>query len=146
MERVVFGADHAGVGLKTILAKYLDSRFEVLDIGTHSLESCDYPVIAQRLALTVLEKNCLGILICGSGIGMSIAANKVCGIRAALCVNEYMAKMSRIHNDANVLCLGERVVGIDLAKAIMDSFLAAVFEGGRHQRRIDLFEGQPQRS
>ncbi|MDY0275769.1 MAG: ribose 5-phosphate isomerase B [Desulfomicrobium sp.] len=141
MRQIVFGADHAGVGLKNILCEHLRTRFEILDVGTHSLESCDYPLIAQQLTQKVLEKNCWGVLICGSGIGMSMVANKTPGIRAALCTNEYMATMSKMHNNANVLCLGERIIGVDLAKAILDAFVSASFAGGRHQRRVDLFEG-----
>jgi len=142
MRTVVFGSDHAGFTLKNILKEHLAGRFEILDVGAHSLESCDYPVMAGRLAAEVLGRKALGILICGSGIGVSITANRFEGIRAALCANEYMARMSRLHNDANVLCLGERIIGVDLAKAIADAFLGTEFEGGRHQRRVDLIDRQ----
>lgn len=142
MRTIVFGSDHAGLGLKNILQEHLAGRFDCIDIGTHSLESCDYPNIAGKLATEVLNRKAAGILICGSGIGMSITANRFEGIRAALCANEYMARMSRMHNDANVLCMGERIIGVDLAKAITDAFLGTEFEAGRHQRRVDLIDRQ----
>jgi ribose 5-phosphate isomerase B len=142
MRTIVFGSDHAGLGLKNILQEHLAGRFTCIDVGTHSLESCDYPNIAGKLATEVLGLKATGILICGSGIGMSITANRFEGIRAALCANEYMARMSRMHNDANVLCMGERIIGVDLAKAITDAFLGTEFEGGRHQRRVDLIDQQ----
>jgi ribose 5-phosphate isomerase B len=142
MRTIVFGSDHAGFGLKNILMEHLAGRFETIDVGTHSLESCDYPNIAGKLAEEVLKLEATGILICGSGIGVSITANRFEGIRAALCANEYMARMSRMHNNANVLCMGERIIGVDLAKAIADAFLDTEFEGGRHQRRVDLIDRQ----
>ncbi len=139
---IVMGSDHAGFPLKQELMEYLkDKGMEVQDVGTHSQKSCDYPVYAKELCRKVLEFNTLGILVCGSGVGMSMAANKVEGIRAALCTNEYLARMTRRHNNANVLCLGGRVTGIDLAKAIVDAFVSNDFEGGRHQHRIDLMAG-----
>jgi ribose 5-phosphate isomerase B len=144
MVTIVFGSDHAGFGLKTILMEHLKDRCQAVDVGTHSLDSCDYPLIAGSLAREVLNRQALGILICGSGIGVSMAANRFSGIRAALCTNEYMARMSRMHNDANVLCMGERIIGVDLAKAIADAFLATGFEGGRHQRRVDLIDSPHQ--
>lgn len=140
MRTIVFGSDHAGFGLKNILKEHLNGRCEVVDVGAYSLDSCDYPHVAGKLAQEVLTRKAQGILICGSGIGVSITANRFTGIRAALCANEYMARMSRMHNDANVLCLGERIIGVDLAKAIADAFLDTPFEGGRHQRRIDLID------
>jgi ribose 5-phosphate isomerase B len=142
MRTIVFGSDHAGFGLKNILIEHLAGRFTIIDVGTHSLENCDYPKIAGKLAIEVLDRTATGILICGSGIGMSITANRFKSIRAALCANEYMARMSRMHNDANVLCMGERIIGVDLAKAITDAFLGAEFEGGRHQRRVNLIDPQ----
>ncbi|WP_028576105.1 ribose 5-phosphate isomerase B [Desulfomicrobium escambiense] len=144
MRTIVFGSDHAGFGLKNILMEHLKDRCQAVDVGTHSLDSCDYPLIAGSLAREVLNRQALGILICGSGIGVSMAANRFSGIRAALCANEYMARMSRMHNDANVLCMGERIIGVDLAKAITDAFLATDFEGGRHQRRVDLIDSPHQ--
>lgn len=142
MPTVIFGSDHAGFALKSLLMNHCAERCTTVDVGTHSLESCDYPLIAGKLAGEVLSRGSLGILICGSGIGVSITANRFPGIRAALCANEYMARMSRMHNDANVLCMGERIIGVDLAKAIVDAFLDTAFEGGRHQRRVDLIDIQ----
>jgi ribose 5-phosphate isomerase B len=140
MRTIVFGSDHAGFGLKNVLMEHLKDRCESVDVGTHSLDSCDYPLVAGRLAREVLDRQALGILICGSGLGVSMAANRFSGIRAALCANEYMARMSRMHNNANVLCMGERIIGVDLAKSIADAFLETGFEGGRHQRRVDLID------
>lgn len=138
--KIIFGSDHAGLGLKEILIKHISGRFEIHDVGAYSRESCDYPNIALELTRRVLSEDALGVLVCGSGIGMSIVANRMPGIRAALCGNEHMARMSRRHNDANVLCLGERIIGSDLAAAILDAFLDTSFEGGRHQRRVDLID------
>lgn len=141
---VIFvGSDHAGLALKTLLATYLADRFSICDAGTHSADSCDYPVIADALCSQVRQSAGLGILVCGSGIGMSMAANRHPGIRAALCTNEYMARMSRLHNNANVLCLGERIIGVDLARAIVDAFVQTSFEGGRHEHRVGLIDAQP---
>jgi len=138
---VVIGSDHAGFALKDTLKGVITGLGrEVVDVGTDSLASCDYPVYAFKVCDLVLEKGCLGILICGSGLGMSMAANRRKGIRAALCANEWMARATRQHNDANVLCLGERWVGVSLAEAIARVFLTTDFEGGRHQRRIDLID------
>ncbi len=142
-KKIIIAADHGGYQLKQLLVPHLqENGWEVEDLGTHSSASVDYPEYAHRLCEAVTENQCLGILICGTGIGMSMAANKCPGIRAALCTNEYMARLTRQHNDANVLCLGERVLGQDLAKGIVDAFLTAAFEGGRHQRRIDLIHSQ----
>ncbi len=142
MRRVFIGSDHGGIELKAALVEELDAaRIGFTDMGVHSGEAADYPDIAQALCARVLEENeSLGVLICGTGIGISIAANKVPGIRAALCSEEYSASMSRRHNDANVLCLGGRVTGPELAKSILRAFLASSFEGGRHQRRVDKLE------
>lgn len=139
-ETIFIASDHGGFNLKAYLAKYLEKKdYTVDDLGTHSTESCDYPLFAQKLCEAVRDHNALGILICGSGVGMSMAANRFDGIRAASCTNEYMARMSRRHNDANVLCLGERILGLDLATDIVDAFLANSFDGGRHLRRVELF-------
>ncbi len=144
-QTIVFGADHAGLELKQYLMAHLDPEWRKMDVGTSDKISCDYPVYAQRLCKKVLELDCLGVLICGSGVGMSIAANRFRGIRAALCLNEYMARMSRMHNKANVLCLGERIVGTGLAVSILQSFLQADFEGGRHGKRLELLDAvQPE--
>ncbi len=140
-KNVFIGADHGGYQLKEAIIGHLRSAgCVVTDLGTHSNASCDYPLYAQAVCREVSTQNAFGILVCGSGIGMSMTANKFPGIRAALCGNEYLARMSRMHNDANVLCLGERVLGTGLALAIVDAFFGAEFEGGRHQRRIDQME------
>ncbi len=137
---VAIGSDHAGFDLKeTIKNHLLEKGFEVIDCGTHSKESTDYPVYAKEVAIHIKsQKADKGILICGSGLGMSISANKIRGIRAALCLNEYMARKSIEDNNANILCLGGRVVGFDLAKSIVDEWFKAQFQGGRHQRRLDI--------
>ena len=138
---VIFGSDHAGFTLKTSLKDAAQKLgFEPVDVGTDSLESADYPLFAASLCKLVLEKKCLGVLICGTGLGMSMAANRRPGIRAALCANDYMARLARLHNNANVLCLGERWMGTGLAESILQVFLATPFEGGRHLRRINLFD------
>lgn len=137
----VIGSDHGGFDLKEELKQYLLSKdIKVIDIGTYSKESVDYPDIAKKLSKTVLEKEILGLLICGTGIGISIAANKQLGIRAALCSESFSAKMSRKHNNANVLVLGGRTTGYELAKDILDSFLYTDFEKGRHLRRVNKIE------
>jgi len=140
-EKIFIGSDHGGFRLKSIIKKYLeDAGVTVEDVGCHTSESCDYPAFGKEVAKRVAGGEGRGILICGSGLGMSMVANKVRGIRAALAGNEYMAKMSRRHNDANILVLGERVLGEDLALSIVEAWLKTEFEGGRHQRRIDLIE------
>ena len=137
--KIAIGADHGAYELKEVLKEYLENKgYEILDCGTYDLSSVDYPDIAEKTAAKVIDKTCeKGILLCGTGIGISIAANKINGIRAALCTNEYCAKMSRNHNDANILCMGARVTGVELAKSILDTFLKEEFEGGRHQVRVD---------
>ena len=140
--RVIIGSDHGGFRYKETIIDYLKARnIEFFDVGTYTRESCDYPEIAQNLAKKVASgKFNRGILVCGTGIGMSIAANKVKGIRAALCGDTYSARVSRAHNNANVLCLGERVIGEHLALDIVDIWLKTGFEGGRHKRRVDMIE------
>ena len=138
-KRIVMGSDHAGLQLKLKVKAHLEARgFEVMDVGTHAPESCNYTVYADALckALTAGEAD-LGILVCGTGIGMSMAANKHKGIRAACCENTFSARMTRMHNDANVLCFGERVIGYGLACDMVDLFVDTPFEGGRHQARVD---------
>lgn len=143
-KKVIIGSDHGGFTLKNAIVEALrKDGIEVEDAGPVCGESCDYPVYGRLVAnkvLAGLPEGALGILVCGTGLGMSITANRLAGIRAALCVNEYMARMARAHNDANILCLGGRVVGPGLALAIVRVFLATPFEGDRHQRRIDLIE------
>lgn len=134
---IAIGSDHGGFSLKKELTAYLEKKgIEYKDFGTHSDASCDYPDVAIPVAETVAAGEYrFGILICGTGIGMSIAANKVKGIRAALCHDVYSAKMTRLHNDANVLCCGARVIGLGLFLEIVEAFLSTGFEGGRHSVR-----------
>ena len=116
-----------------------DLGYEVINYGTDSTESCDYPVYGEKVGQAVASKEVdLGILICGTGVGISLAANKVKGIRAVVCSEPYSARLSRQHNNTNILALGARVVGIELAKMIIEEWLNAEFEGGRHQRRVDM--------
>ena len=139
--RIFIGADNAGYGLKKEVIPYLTEKgYEVIDCGTDSDASCHYPLFANAVCEKVKADldGSFGILICGTGIGMSMCANKHKGIRAALCSDTYSAKMTRLHNDANVLCLGARVIGSCLAIDIIDSFLAHPFEGGRHATRVDM--------
>jgi ribose 5-phosphate isomerase B len=137
--KIALGSDHGGIRLKKEIIKHLEKKgIELKDFGTYSEDSCDYPDFAEKVAEEVVAKNYdLGILICGTGIGISIAANKVPGVRAALCSDTFSAHATREHNNANILALGERVVGPGLALDIVDAFLNAKFEGDRHQRRID---------
>jgi RpiB/LacA/LacB family sugar-phosphate isomerase len=136
--QIIIGSDHAGVELKREIIEFLQNEgYDVLNCGTDSSESVDYPDIAQKVAEQVLKLGQPGIIICGTGIGISIAANKIAGIRAALCQNTFMARLARQHNDANILALGARVTGSGLALDIVKAFLAAEFEAGRHQRRVD---------
>jgi ribose 5-phosphate isomerase B len=138
-DKVVFGSDHAGLALRAEAVRVArEAGFDVEDLGPFSPESVDYPDHAARVAAVVTSGGArLGILVCGTGIGMSIAANKVKGVRAAHCNTEFEARMARAHNDANILCMGERVVGLGLGGSIVAAFLAQAFEGGRHQRRVD---------
>jgi len=130
---IFIASDHAGFELK----EYLKTQFNLLDLGTHNAESCDYPVFAEKLC-NQMKASDKGILICGTGIGMSIAANRFKNIRAALCFNEEMAILSRQHNNANVLVLGARIISPETARNCVEKFLTSDFEGGRHQRRVDL--------
>jgi ribose 5-phosphate isomerase B len=137
-ERVVAGSDHAGLHLRAEAVRIAREKgFEVEDLGPFGADSVDYPDFARRVAEAVAAGRArYGILVCGTGIGMSIAANKVKGIRAANCHSEYQARMARAHNDANVLCMGERVTGLGVGGAIVAEFLGQPFEGGRHERRV----------
>lgn len=140
---IILGSDHAGFGLKEECRIYLESNslYKIIDAGVFNTESSDYPEIAHKVALSIINGECQkGILICGSGIGMSIAANRHKGIRAALCHNIYLARMSRQHNDANILVMGGRVIGAGLALEMVDVFLETLFEGDRHLRRINLID------
>ena len=141
MKKIILGGDHAAPELKKIVYDHLiENGFEVEDVGTHSTESCNYPDIARALCQKLQNKEGdLGILICGTGIGMSMAANKHRGIRAACCSDTFSARMTRMHNDANVLCLGGRVVGAGLALDMVKLFIETEFEGGgRHTERVAL--------
>lgn len=138
MQTIHLASDHAGIHLKAILLNFLKEKgYNCIDEGTNSEESCDYPIYAHKTCQAVEKDKSIGILICGTGIGMSLAANRHNNIRAALCTTEIQAALSRRHNDANILCLGARVIGQELALAIVTAFLENKFEGGRHQRRID---------
>ena len=134
--------DHAGVAIKPHVIEMLEKKgHEVVDLGPANADRVDYPDFAHKLCLEVLaDTNAQGILICGTGIGMSLAANKHKGIRAALCHDAYTASMARAHNDANVLCFGERVVGLGVAESILDAWCDGNFEGGRHANRVQKIE------
>ena len=139
---IAIASDHAGFALKEKLKKHLEENgAEYKDYGTYSEESCDYPVYAKLACSAVISGECeKAILVCGTGIGVSMAANKIKGIRAAVCSDTYSAKFTRLHNNGNALCMGARVIGDGLAAEITDIFLSTPFEGGKHQRRIDMFE------
>ena len=134
--------DHAGFNIKDKVKKIVESLgHTIVDLGTNSSDRVDYPDFAHKLSLEVLkDEGSYGILICGTGIGMSLAANKHKGIRAALCHDAYTAKMARAHNDANVLCFGERVVGLGVVESIIESWCNTSFEGGRHANRVKKIE------
>jgi ribose 5-phosphate isomerase B len=136
--KLVIASDHAGLELKRELLQELATRsLEAHDLGTNTGDSVDYPDFAGKVAQAVGSGQYpLGVLVCGTGIGMSIAANKYRGVRAAACSTEFEARMARAHNDANVLCVGQRVVGFGLARSILSAFLEQQFEGGRHERRV----------
>ena len=140
MQKIIIASDHGGYNLKKQIYDHLSKEgFDIEDYGCFNTESCDYPVYAKKVAKEVSENNNLkGILVCGTGIGMSIAANKFKGIRASLCSDTFSARMTRMHNDSNILCLGERVIGTGLALDIVNIWLNTEFEGGRHQKRIDM--------
>jgi len=139
--KIAIGADHGGYELKERLKTVItELGHEVIDVGCHSIASVDYPDFAAAVSTQVVSGSCQsGILVCGTGIGMSIAINRDPRIRAALCHDEYTARLSREHNNANVLCLGARVTGQGAAEAIVKTWLNSVFEGGRHQIRLDKF-------
>ncbi len=138
--KIAIGNDHAAVEMKNEIKAYLESKgHEVINFGTDTSDSCDYPVYGQKVAEAVASGQVEeGVLICGTGIGISLAANKVPGIRAAVCSEPVSARLAKQHNDANIIAFGARIVGLEEAKAIVDAFFDAEFEGGRHQRRIDL--------
>lgn len=140
--KLAIASDHAGVDYKKRLIEHLEKQgYDCINLGTDTEESVDYPVYADRVCGKITSGECeLGILICGTGIGMSIAANKHRGIRAALCSDTESAALTRQHNDANVLCLGARILPFEKAIQVTDAFLNAEFLGGRHQRRVDMLE------
>jgi len=137
--KIGIGNDHVAYDMKKEIKKYLEELgHEVTDFGTDSTERTDYPIYGEAVARAVVQKEVdCGILICGTGVGISISANKVKGIRAVVCSEPYSAQLSKQHNNTNILAFGARVVGIELAKMIVDAWLSAEFEGGRHQRRIE---------
>ncbi len=137
--KIALGSDHGGINLKSAIKSHLEKKgYEVKDFGTYTKESCDYPDISRSVGNEVAKGNYpFGILICGTGIGIGIAANKINGVRAALCHDTFSAHATREHNNANILTMGERVIGESLALDIVDIFLETEFEGGRHQKRID---------
>ena len=142
MTQIAIGCDHVGFELKTHIIEHLQGKgYSIKDFGTHGTQRTDYPVFGRAVAEAVTSGECeKGILICGTGVGISIAANKVKGVRAVVCSEPYSALLSRQHNDTNILSLGSRVVGRDLALMIVDAWLSGEFEGGRHQNRIDMLE------
>ena len=142
MTQIAIGCDHVGFELKTHIIEHLQSKsYSIKDFGTHGTQRTDYPIFGRAVAEAVTKGDCeKGILICGTGVGISIAANKVKGVRAVVCSEPYSALLSRQHNDTNILALGSRVVGRDLALMIVDAWLDCEFEGGRHQGRIDMLE------
>ena len=153
MPRIAIGSDHAGYELKQHLIALLEVDYEVIDLGTDSTESCDYPQFCAAVGRAVRDGEAqVGIVLGGSGQGEQLAANKVHGVRAALCNDLFTARLARAHNDANVLSMGARVVGVGLAEEILATFLATDFEGGRHARRvaqvmaIEAEESRPQQT
>ena len=138
--KIAIGNDHTAIELKNIIKEFVEGKgYEVIDLGTNSTESCDYPISGEKVGRAVADGQAdLGIAICGTGVGISLAANKVKGIRACVCSEPYTAKLSRVHNNSNVLAFGARVVGSELAKMITEAWLDAEFEGGRHERRVNM--------
>lgn len=140
-QTIVLASDHAGFLAKKALIAYISKHHEVIDMGCHSEESCDYPDLAKSACQEILRRQCLGVLICGSGVGISIAANKHKGIRCALVHNSLEARLTRLHNNANVLAMGGRILGEELMKDILDAFLSTEFSNEeRHLRRINKLE------
>ncbi len=138
--KIGIGNDHAAVEMKNEVVAYLEEKgYEVVNYGTNTVESCNYPEYGERVGRAVVDGEVdLGILICGTGVGISLAANKVKGVRAVVCSEPYSARLSRQHNNTNVLAFGARVIGIEMAKMIIDEWLNAEFMGGRHQTRVDM--------
>ena len=138
--KIAIGNDHTAVAMKNGIVAHLEAKgYEVVNFGTDATDRSDYPIYGKRVADAVASGECdLGVLICGTGIGISLTANKVKGIRAAVCSESYSAKMTRMHNNANIIAFGARVVGQATAEEIVDAFLEAEYEGGRHARRVDM--------
>ncbi len=137
--KIAMGNDHTAVEMKNAIKAYVEAKgYEVIDMGTNSTESCDYPVFGEKVGRAVAAGEAdYGIAICGTGIGIGIAAGKVKGVRVCTCSEPYSARLSRMHNDTNVLTFGARVIGVEMAKMIVDEWLDNQYEGGRHQRRVD---------
>lgn len=137
---LAIGSDHAGYEMKEEIKKYLEEKgYEVKDYGTNSTESCDYPEFGEKVGRAVASGECEeGVLVCGTGIGISLAANKVKGIRAAVCSEPVSARLAKQHNNANIIAFGARIVGMEEAKGIVDAFLSAEFLGGRHEKRVNM--------
>lgn len=140
MEKLYIASDHAAFEQKEMVRKYLSDRYEVIDLGTKSLESVHYPDFGKKIAEAVLDSNGRGIAMCGSGIGISIQVNRYKGIRGGLCNDINDAKMTKLHNNANILCLAGRKHEDSLVKSMIDTWLETEFEGGRHQTRIDMLD------
>lgn len=140
--KIAIGNDHAAVELKNIIKEHLEAQgHEVINVGTDTNASCDYPVYGEKVGRLVASGEAeAGVLICGTGVGISIAANKVKGVRACVCSEPYTAKLSKMHNNANIIAFGARVVGSEMAKMIVDTWLETEYEGGRHQRRVDMLD------
>ena len=140
--KISLACDHAGLQLKTAIASYLrELGHTVIDFGTNSTDACDYPDFAKPAALAVAKGECeRGVVVCSTGIGVSMVANKVRGVRCALCVNADMARRTRAHNDANMIAMGQIYVDVETAKQIVDAFLSTPFDGGRHAQRVSKFE------
>ncbi|MEG0360372.1 MAG: ribose 5-phosphate isomerase B [Longicatena sp.] len=140
--KIAIGNDHVAVEMKNQIKDYLiQKKYEIIDFGTNSSERYDYPIAGEAVANALKQKEVeLGILICGTGVGISLSANKIRGIRAVVCSDPYTARLSKQHNNTNILAFGSRVIGIELAKMIVDEWLSAKFEGGRHQKRIEMIQ------
>ena len=141
MSKIIIASDHGGFKLKNEIINHLrEQDYEIEDLGCKNEESCDYPEFAKKVVNSVLKDDLKGILVCGTGIGMSIQANRYKGIRASHCTDTFSARMTRMHNNSNILCLGQRITGTGLALDIVDTWLNTEFEGGRHQNRLDMIE------
>lgn len=140
--KIAIGNDHAAVELKNMIKEHLEAQgHEVINVGTDTNASCDYPAYGEKVGRLVASGEVeAGVLICGTGVGISIAANKVKGVRACVCSEPYTAKMSKMHNNSNIIAFGARVVGSEMAKMIVDTWLETEYEGGRHQRRVDMLD------